>query len=330
MKKTLALLLVFLFGALYMGCSDNSTDPNPAQEKGGVQFKIDKANAPANVVSVEAIMISEYSDTLRAIMDMTTDTSATITFTDIAAGAWYLTVNAYSRDSVLLYTGYAEIKIEAGIITNISLVLEPTGLGTGSVLITVTWGTPLVKTITIQPGPEGKDALINYFYPDTNRGSYEDFIIYSGTFDGDYNAYRCLLEFNLSFLQKGAKIKSAVLQLYYNPTSGFDGGGQNHSGENAFYVRRIIEDWAENTVTWNNQPMTDTTDFVYVPKSEIDTQDYTIDITSLVQSSVNEPANSHGFLFSLANEQPYAHVMLYSGDAPYADRRPKLTIKYEQ
>lgn len=334
MKKSFALIAIFLIGIIYAGCSDNSTDPGNSQSKGGVQFKIDKANAPADVTTVEAIMISEAGDSLIAEMDMKSDTTAEISFMDIAVGKWYLTVNAYNIDGALLYTGSKEIEIKAGILVQISLVLQPVQNQTGSVQIEVTWGSSLTKTLILQPGPEeAKDAMLSSIHPDWNYGvDYPDFVLYNGLNYDTPHKYRTIIEFDLSSIPKNAKIKSAALELFYNSTSGICGGGQQHAGDdNSFSIMRVTEEWDETTVTWHNTPDYDSSEPVYVPPSEYGTQDYNIDVTSLVQTSVNYPENSHGFLLKLNYETPYVFeiVMLYTSDIDFADKRPKLTIKYE-
>ncbi|MBK6839656.1 MAG: DNRLRE domain-containing protein [Bacteroidetes bacterium] len=63
----------------------------------------------------------------------------------------------------------------------------------------------------------------------------------------------------------------------------------------------------ENTVTWNNQPSTTTTDEVILAQSTSGTQDYTnMDVTPIVQEMVSDQAMNYGFVLKLTNETFYA------------------------
>lgn len=101
------------------------------------------------------------------------------------------------------------------------------------------------------------------------------------------------------------------------------------TGENAFSIYRIIQEWNENTVTWNNQPATTDSNKVIVPKSTAIDQSYiNIDVTQLVQDIIDDPAQGHGFMIKLEDEVPYKLVVLASSDCTEAGKRPKLVIYY--
>jgi hypothetical protein len=74
-------------------------------------------------------------------MNLLSDTTAEISFDNIQAGTWHLKVNAKDSSNLILYNGETDVLIMAGFTTQVSLVLEPTGAGTGNVHIFVTWGT---------------------------------------------------------------------------------------------------------------------------------------------------------------------------------------------
>jgi predicted GH43/DUF377 family glycosyl hydrolase len=104
---------------------------------------IDKENAPSDVIEVIAVLSREGVDTLTGSLNLLSGSSAEILFESIPAGTWHLKVDAVDSLDVVLYTGATEVLITAGFTTQVSLVLEPTGAGTGNVYIFVTWGTIL-------------------------------------------------------------------------------------------------------------------------------------------------------------------------------------------
>lgn len=73
-------------------------------------------------------------------MNIISDSTADILLQDIQAGEWHLKVDASDSANVVLYAGETDIMIFAGFTTQVNLVLEPTGEGTGNVYIWVTWG----------------------------------------------------------------------------------------------------------------------------------------------------------------------------------------------
>lgn len=103
-------------------------------------MKIDKENAPDNVVWVKAFLTRQGYDTISGVMNLLSDSTADILLEDIQAGEWHLKVDTSDSANVVLYTGETDIMIFAGFTTQVNLVLQPTGVGTGNVYISVTWG----------------------------------------------------------------------------------------------------------------------------------------------------------------------------------------------
>src|SRR5262249_45778095 len=96
------------------------------------------------------------------------------------------------------------------------------------------------------------------------------------------------------------------------------------------YVRRITSSWDEATVTWNTQPTTTTQNQIMLPPSTSNTQDYTnIDVTTLVQDMINNPAQSFGFLLQLVTEAYYRSVMFASSDHSNPALHPLLQICFD-
>jgi hypothetical protein len=141
MKQLINSFLV-VFSFIIIQCSNEiPTAKDPVDlELGKISLRIDKANAPEEVVLVEATLSRAGYDSLYGSLDLLSTTSADITFEDVAAGEWHLKVNAKDSAGVVLYTGETDVNILAGILTQVNLTLVPTGSGTGSIYIYVTWG----------------------------------------------------------------------------------------------------------------------------------------------------------------------------------------------
>ena len=138
------LILTFLLSTLvFWGCSNKNKDSliSSQQEIGKIQLKIDRANAPADVVTIDAILTREGYDHITGTLNLLTDSTADILLDEIPAGVWYLKVDAKDDVGTILYTGETEVEIIAGFITQVNLTLNPTGGGVGSIYIFVTWGT---------------------------------------------------------------------------------------------------------------------------------------------------------------------------------------------
>ncbi|MGE5810507.1 MAG: hypothetical protein ACM339_03340 [Ignavibacteria bacterium] len=142
MKSYILYSLITLSFFLVSCSKDNITDYKSAEtQKGSIFLQLDKENAPSNVVKVISYLSRENYDTLTANLNLISESSADIMFEDIAVGEWHLTVEALNEDAVVVYRGETDVEILEGITIQVSLVLNPTGQGTGDLYINVTWGT---------------------------------------------------------------------------------------------------------------------------------------------------------------------------------------------
>jgi len=92
------------------------------------------------------------------------------------------------------------------------------------------------------------DAHVRQNYPDNNEGNTPDMNIRN---DGGINyAWQAVIRFDLSSVQihENTTIK-ATLNCYYRAFADNDPVGR------LFYLCRIIDDWNEETVTWNTRPL---------------------------------------------------------------------------
>jgi hypothetical protein len=183
------------------------------------------------------------------------------------------------------------------------------------------------NSIVLQPdAAAGKDARIFNMNSLANYGSDPDFIATQLDYSGEPGTERSVIEFNLPFLPKGATVTDARLSLFYNTESNTLG----QLGDNAAVLRRLVDEWDENTVAWAQQPVYVTENEVLIPASAFPDQDYIdINVTELVKDMYEFPSTSHGFMFMLQNEQGVGKAMkFYSSDGPNPDERPRLVITY--
>jgi len=183
--------------------------------------------------------------------------------------------------------------------------------------------------VTFQPDSAcGKDAVIGSLLPNTNYATHPDFIACAWTNQGDPSTCRSLISFDLATIPAGATVIQATLELFHY-ASPLNTGHSNMSGPATCWLERIIQPWTENTVTWNNQPATSGVNQLNIPAPTVMTQNYSINVISLVTDMLNDPANSFGFELRLQNEGFYRSLLFASSDMSNPALHPKLTIIYD-
>jgi|GEM_PF-5144633 hypothetical protein len=181
-------------------------------------------------------------------------------------------------------------------------------------------------TLTLQPGPNaGKDALLNSLYEFNNFGNHQGFMAAAWMSGNNVYTLRSVVQFDLSSIPSDAIVTDARLNLYkYNTPS-----QTGHSGDNGAYLRRILFDWAENSISFFTLPMTTNQNEVYLSPSKTEDQNYTnIDVTQLVIDMVNDPAHAFGFVLQLATEEKFRSLVFGSSDNNNPSLRPKLVVNY--
>lgn len=137
------LLVLFVIVLLFLSASCTTEIVTPSSENSGkLVLKVDKQNAPANVVFVKAYLSRENFDPIVATLNLLSDSTADLLLNEVAAGLWHLKVDAENDSGLILYTGETEVEVFAGFTSQVYLTLQPTGAGVGSIYINVTWGVP--------------------------------------------------------------------------------------------------------------------------------------------------------------------------------------------
>lgn len=185
-----------------------------------------------------------------------------------------------------------------------------------------------LDTLLLTPdGAAGKDASIfnrNTTDMATNYGDGTYLYAMAWTWYGDDGVRRSLVQFPLPAGMQGCSVGSATLSLFHFP----DTDHSDLSGSNDYELWRITGSWDEMTVTWNNQPGTDSGSIISVPAPASPTADAQIDITSMVSYWFSHAGSNFGFLIRLANENYWRAVAFASSDHADANLHPSLSVTF--
>ena len=161
------------------------------------------------------------------------------------------------------------------------------------------------------------DAYVDEAAPDNNFGTSTYLMLY----DVSGGTRRTYIRFDLSSIPSDAQINSAMLYLYY-----YDYYQGDPSGKTVV-ARRASPSWAEETITWNNQPTG------YVPSASTTMPSsygwVSWDVTEAVQGFVNGTWNNYGWQIKFQTEgldTGYADPKFYSKEA--ATNKPYLEVTY--
>jgi photosystem II stability/assembly factor-like uncharacterized protein len=166
-------LLLFSLVSLFLlitGCdkhSDSITTPQ-VHDSGSILLKIDSQNKPENVTSVKAALTRPGYNPYMKHMNLLTDSTADVNFTEIAAGLWHLKVDAYDSTEIVVYSGEADVDILAGTTIQVTLTLVPVSSGVGNIYILVTWGISPAGWKTIASGTNSN--LQTIYFVDSQTG----------------------------------------------------------------------------------------------------------------------------------------------------------------
>jgi hypothetical protein len=162
----------------------------------------------------------------------------------------------------------------------------PTGTATPTPTVTPT-PTPTPTTAITRTLCAVADAYVSESSPQANHGWEEDLVAGFGGGTNEHFATRTLVRFDLG-LPSGSTVVSAAFQL-----------SQTHvadSGRITLSVLAVNEDWEESTVTWANQPATETTAVAHVSVGDAVPQTVSWDVTDLAQEWADGTTPNHGLL----------------------------------
>ncbi|MCX6121662.1 MAG: DNRLRE domain-containing protein [Ignavibacteriales bacterium] len=174
-----------------------------------------------------------------------------------------------------------------------------------------------LQTVTLQPGPEGKDTYICDCLPNVNNPNGPITNLYQGQYGACYD--RILIQWDLSSLPKNISVSNAIMELKCNTIYG------SISGKMAYY--RISGEWEETKVTCTTIPNHSGEDSVITnwPSSG---QWHAVDITKFVQKWMKDTTTNHGVYGHCIGTTGECDCEFSSSDVSTSANRPKLTIIY--
>ncbi len=182
---------------------------------------------------------------------------------------------------------------------------------------------------TLQPdGTIGLDAFLADFVPDGNYGTFSEFDAMAWTNGGTPVIVRSIMKFDYSSIPIDAMIDSVKLSLYsfQSPTNG---SHSTLSGSNLCVLQKVISNWNEDLVTWNNQPLTTTENQIVLFQSEAVIQHYLdLNVTTLLKGMIENRDTNYGFMIKLDTEEHYRSMVFASSDNEDSSLHPRLVIYY--
>lgn len=120
--------------------------------------------------------------------------------------------------------------------------------------------------------------------------------------------------------------KAAYLSLYSHPDPKNGSRAEPNVGSNnAFFIRRVTEDWTPETTTWFNQPSTTTSGQVLVPHTDASSEDLIkIDVTQIIRDIYTN--GNYGIMLQLQYEDYYNSRIFCHSAYPDINKRPALTM----
>jgi len=173
--------------------------------------------------------------------------------------------------------------------------------------------------ITLQPGAEGKDALVTNLFTESNYGS--SVIIDVGTFASG-TTVRSYIQFDLSSVSENARVTDADLRLYQYGTPGT---------ENCIIdLHKVTSGWQEGTVDWSSQPNY-STETEYSTNITAGAATWKLwDIDTLVQGWLDGTVTNYGMALLVTDETTLGTIVYFHSSDYTTDttQRPKLEIDY--
>lgn len=145
-----------------------------------------------------------------------------------------------------------------------------------------------------------------------------------GSIGCGYGEMVAYLQFDLGSIPANQVLESADLNLFYPP-----GHVNQQAGQNDLYVQRVTSGWSETTMTWSTGVPTHTTaGQVSVPAATSATQNYSIDVSGIVNEWICNGEANHGFRIALQNYAIYRSAVFATRDHANPALHPQLVMQF--
>jgi hypothetical protein len=174
----------------------------------------------------------------------------------------------------------------------------------------------LAAELILQPGAEGKDAMVSIMEPTVNYGNYRYLMVNFGP----ATEVRALVAFEGLSAISGATINSAYFDLWIDTAN---------STDYDFGVYRVTASWEESSVTWQNQPAFVAEPYATIKVSGAAGGPYTWDVKTLVQEWAAGTYVNYGLLLKRVDMQyPTNWPYFCSSDNTNSSYHPRLRVDY--
>ena len=176
---------------------------------------------------------------------------------------------------------------------------------------------------TIKPdGTEGKDSFVLSTLPDDNYGD-STFGFIGSSVDSPSVFGRGYFQYGLSTIPSTAVITSAYFALNY--------GWGCELVNLPLGLYKVLEEWDEAIITWNNQP-TCSTESEYTRTISSGSSNYVYkywyNLTDLVQGWLEGSIVNHGMMIKDEDESSLDTMASFASSENTEPYRPKLTVNY--
>lgn len=213
------------------------------------------------------------------------------------------------------------------------LMVVDDGGATGVDTVSVSVNERELITLSLQPANNPDEVVIFGNSTIDETGPYTKEIgAEAWTKNGSPVVLRAVFKFNFSSIPSSATIKNAKLSLYSHPgpINGHhsDEVRANYGSDNSMLIQKVTEAWNPETLKFNNQPSSSSTNQVVIPSTNKAFLDLVeIDVTQLVKDMTG-PNSNYGFSLRLQNEVYYNSRIFASSEYSDAAKHPKLVIVY--
>lgn len=190
--------------------------------------------------------------------------------------------------------------------------------------------------VTITTAAGGQDAQVWYSQPCSSLSAPQNFgsdpvmTAMAWTWNSigcGYGETFSYLQFDLSSVPANQVFESATLNLFYPP-----GYVNQQAGQNDLYVQRVTNNWLEGNITWNTWlagvPAHTTAGQVSVPAATSSTQNYSIDVSGIVNEWICNGEANHGFRIALQNYATYRSAVFATRDHANPALHPQLVMQF--
>ncbi len=171
-----------------------------------------------------------------------------------------------------------------------------------------------VNVLNIDPG---RDAYVSSYYPKQNFGMSD--ALFTGKYRKEDDIYRTYLHFDTSAIPTNTDVTNAIIKLNIYRTA--------FGGDNTLAIYKVLQDWREDNICWQNQPQANREPFASMAISPNLSESAEINITDICKEWILDSSKNYGILLR-GEEKVHALLAFKSKQFPNSEMHPRLEIEY--